>query len=88
MKFRNPWGHYSWKGDWSDSSSLWTHSLREQLIPLGADEGVFWISFRDVLKYFDCIDICKVRFDWNEIRLQGVLPPNADTQQLAGELNR
>ncbi|CAM6001731.1 unnamed protein product [Sphagnum balticum] len=83
LRLRNPWGHYSWKGEWSDSSPLWTNSLRDKLIPHGADEGVFWISFRDVLKYFDCIDICKVRFDWHEIRLQGVLPPNSDTQHFA-----
>jgi calpain-15 len=84
VRLRNPWGHYSWKGDWSDSSPLWTPYLREQLIPHGASEGVFWMSFNDVLKYFDCIDICKVRPDWNEIRLQGVLPSNAyDTENLA-----
>ena len=84
VRLRNPWGHYSWKGDWSDTSSLWTPHLREQLIPHGAGEGVFWMSFNDVLKYFDCIDICKVRSDWNEIRLQGVLPSNAfDVENLA-----
>lgn len=84
VRLRNPWGHYSWKGDWSDSSSFWTPQLRERLIPHGAGEGVFWMSFSDVLKYFDCIDICKVRSDWNEIRLQGVLPSNAfDVENLA-----
>ena len=50
LKLRNPWGHYSWKGDWSDDSELWTDELRCELMPHGASEGVFWINFEDVLK--------------------------------------
>lgn len=50
LKLRNPWGHYSWKGDWSDESDLWTEDLRCELMPHGASEGVFWISFEDVLR--------------------------------------
>ncbi|XP_075156937.1 calpain 15 small optic lobes isoform X2 [Haematobia irritans] len=75
LKLRNPWGHFSWRGDWSDDSDLWTDDLREALMPHGASEGVFWISFEDVLNYFDCIDICKVRSGWNEVRLKGTLQP-------------
>lgn len=50
LKLRNPWGHYSWRGDWSDDSHLWSDELRDVLMPHGASEGVFWISFEDVLK--------------------------------------
>lgn len=49
----------------------------------GASDGTFWISFNDVLKYFDCIDICKARSGWNEIRLTGTLPPLASQQHLS-----
>jgi len=75
VRMRNPWGHFSWTGAWSDASDLWTDQLREDLMPQGADDGVFWIAFDDVLTYFDCIDICKVREGWSEVRLSGVLPP-------------
>lgn len=27
--------------------------------------------------YFDCIDVCKVRQGWSEVRLPGLLPPCA-----------
>lgn len=74
VKLRNPWGHFSWKGDWSDDSPLWTRELRSMLMPRGADEGVFWMCFKDVIKYFDSIDVCKIRSGWNEIRLEGLLP--------------
>lgn len=50
LQIRNPWGHFSWKGDWSDSSDKWTPQLRQQLMPYGLSGGVFWISFDDVLK--------------------------------------
>ncbi|KAF5287888.1 hypothetical protein FQR65_LT12162 [Abscondita terminalis] len=83
LQLRNPWGHYVWTGDWSDDSSKWTAELRHQLMPDGAQDGTFWISFNDVLKYFDCIDICKARSGWNEIRLFGTLPPLASQQHLS-----
>lgn len=74
-----------WKGDWSDDSPLWTPELRDELMPDGcvSEDGTFWISFSDVLKYFDCIDICKARHNWNEVRLTGILPPLSSQQHLS-----
>ena len=77
LRLRNPWGHFSWKGTWSDKSDIWTKELKEELMPHGGDDGVFWIAFEDLLKYFDCIDICKVRPGWNEVRVTGFLPPRS-----------
>ncbi|KAJ8679634.1 hypothetical protein QAD02_015421 [Eretmocerus hayati] len=83
LRLRNPWGHYSWKGDWSDDSPIWTIQMREMLMPQGASDGVFWISFDDVLRYFDCIDICKTRVGWSEVRLRGTLPPLSSLRHLS-----
>lgn len=33
--------------------------------------------FQDTLIFFDCIDVCKVRLGWSEVRLPGLLPPCA-----------
>jgi len=77
LRMRNPWGHFSWRGEWADDSALWNPELRAACMPHGAEEGVFWISFQDTLCYFDCIDICKVRQGWSEVRLPGLLPPCA-----------
>jgi len=84
VRMRNPWGHFSWNGDWSDQSDMWTPDLKNTLLSGGGDDGVFWIAYHDVLQYFDCIDICKVRLGWCEVRLTGTLPPfSSKTHQSA-----
>ncbi|XP_034836385.1 calpain-D [Maniola hyperantus] len=84
LRLRNPWGHYTWRGAWAANCPRWTEALRRSLPATSADrdQGVFWISFDDVLKYFDCIDICKVRVGWHEVRLAGILPPMSSTRHL------
>ncbi|XP_028035624.1 calpain-D isoform X2 [Bombyx mandarina] len=79
LRLRNPWGHYTWRGACPPPPppphpAPPPHHDR--------DHGVFWISFDDVLKYFDCIDICKVRSGWHEVRLAGILPPMSSTRHL------
>lgn len=80
LRLRNPWGRFSWKGDWSDKSPMWnkiSSAARDQMMLHGEQEGVFWISLEDLLKYFDSVDICKVRDDWRETRVEGTFPVNA-----------
>ncbi|XP_054755553.2 calpain-15-like [Lytechinus pictus] len=77
IQLRNPWGHFSWNGAWSDGSALWTDVMKEALMVHGASEGIFWMSLDDMIKYFDCIDICKVRPEWSENRLEGTFPPSS-----------
>ena len=54
LRMRNPWGHFSWRGEWSDDSPLWNAELRATCMPHGAEEGVFWISFEVFLLWCDC----------------------------------
>ncbi|CAH1634691.1 unnamed protein product [Spodoptera littoralis] len=84
LRLRNPWGHYTWRGAWAAGCARWTPAARAALTQHhhDKDQGVFWISFDDVLKYFDCIDICKVRVGWHEVRLAGILPPMSSTRHL------
>lgn len=98
VQLRNPWGRYTWLGDWSESSSKWTPELRKALglKPQASrnqqngshlqehnhyynsggrhgngDQGVFWMSFSDFVKYFCSIDVCKTRLDYFESRMPG-----------------
>ena len=52
VRLRNPWGHFSWKGAWSDGSDAWdavAPALRAEMMPHGAEEGIFWISLSDMM---------------------------------------
>ncbi len=45
------------------------------------DNGIFWISYPDFLRYFGTIDICKIhKTPWSEVRLEGSLPPLASSR--------
>lgn len=86
LQLRNPWGRFTWQGDWSENSPKWTHELREALglnsnhnnQNVHNDRGVFWISFNDLINYFSKIDICKSRLDWYESRMSGSFKPEGD----------
>ncbi|ESN99948.1 hypothetical protein HELRODRAFT_192664 [Helobdella robusta] len=69
IKFHNPWGTSSWNQGCADYS-------QEDLKNLGLfnkneshHNGVFWMAYDDVLKYFQSVDICKHSYEWIDYRI-------------------
>ena len=61
LKLRNPWGHYEWKGNWSDESLLWTNEARRIMgMEKYGDEGIFCMSIEDFQRYFESVTLCYV----------------------------
>jgi len=56
LKLRNPWGNTEWKGPWSDGSEQWTPAWMEKLNHRFGDDGLFWISYKDLLRNFGHLD--------------------------------
>ena len=60
IKLRNPPGdHGEWKGDWGDSSPVWTRRLKKILGWVEEEDGCFWISWDDFCLSFQYIYIAK-----------------------------
>ncbi|KAJ0176823.1 hypothetical protein K1T71_008002 [Dendrolimus kikuchii] len=59
LKLKNPWSHLRWRGNYSELDvAHWTPNLRGLLNydPDSAaqyDNGVFWIDYNSILKFFD-----------------------------------
>ncbi|CAF1518163.1 unnamed protein product, partial [Rotaria magnacalcarata] len=86
IKLRNPWGgKYTWIGDWSDDCLLWNENpdLHRELLKekRSKSDGVFWMPFESFVKYFECVDICKIRPDWYEVRDSGNFYPEQGMMQ-------
>jgi hypothetical protein len=61
LQLRNPPGdHSEWKGDWGDTSPLWTRRLKRRLDwSNDEDDNTFWISFDDFCNAFRCLYVCR-----------------------------
>lgn len=64
VELRNPWGIEKYSGDWSDQSGRWTEAMREQVGHLTDNDGKFYMSYNDYLKYLQYTDISQDVFGW------------------------
>ena len=72
IKLRNPWGNFEFSGDWSDYSSKWTEELKIKYEFNKKNDGTFYMSYNDFLKYFITIGFCKIHPDYinNNIKIK------------------
>jgi hypothetical protein len=69
---RNPWGNEKeWNGAWSDDSSLWTPELQKEVGFYKGEDGVFWMCWEDVIKFFDGGSVSHVLREWPQLRVTG-----------------
>ena len=65
VKLRNPWGNGEWSGAWSDSSKKWNESTKKQCeYQENRDDGVFYMSFDDFIKYYVTMGIVKLEHNY------------------------
>ncbi|OOF99049.1 hypothetical protein ASPCADRAFT_163003 [Aspergillus carbonarius ITEM 5010] len=56
LRLRNPWGKKEWTGAWSDGSEQWTPEWMAKLGHKFGNDGLFWISYDDLLKKYQHFD--------------------------------
>ena len=67
IQIRNPWGDsMEWNGDYSDNSPLWTEGLKKAVNFKKEDDGTFWMSFQDFMKYYNDVIIVYYKNDWKQ----------------------
>ena len=68
IKLRNPWGEKEFNGDWSDKSSKWTNELKKKFeFDTVSDDGIFYMSYDDFLRYFKSLEILKIKENYTTI---------------------
>jgi hypothetical protein len=74
IRLRNLWGNGDeWNGNWSNQSKKWTNKLAEEFNvneENALNEGKFWISLDDFVKYFKEITICHINEDYENVNIK------------------
>lgn len=60
VKIRNPWGRKEWSGAWSDGSKEWTSDWLKILNHKFGDDGIFWMTYKDMLSKYKYIDRTRI----------------------------
>ena len=63
IRLRNAWGKGEWNGPWSERSWEWDNLSsrdKEELSSRCRDDGEFWMSFDDFLRFFTHLDLVHI----------------------------
>lgn len=71
VQLRNPWGNFEWTGKWGDKSAEWTKNIKKALEYEFKDDGLFWMEFSDMKKFFPRVQISKI-VDNNEFSFESI----------------
>lgn len=71
IKMRNPWGSERYTGPWSDKSSLWNSSFRNQAGAVDKNDGTFFIRAEDYRKYYVDLKLAQWNDDWKVSKVKG-----------------
>jgi len=78
LKIRNPWGGgFEWNGDFGDKSNKWTKEIKQKVNFQDADDGIFYMTFQDFLKYFPYTFVCKYYDGWS-YKYKKIIQTNSD----------
>mmetsp|Transcript_22958 Transcript_22958/g.50371 ORF Transcript_22958/g.50371 Transcript_22958/m.50371 type:complete len:442 (+) Transcript_22958:172-1497(+) len=71
VRLRNPWGTFEWQGSWSDNSPLWRQypKVAKALDFQPANDGSFWMEWKDFCFYFKNLDFCFRTTGWDDLTL-------------------
>ena len=58
LKVRNPYGMKEWQGAWGDNSKKWTVRCRNQVNGENKNDGIFFMTLADFMKFFTATTIC------------------------------
>jgi len=51
---------FEWQGDWGDNSDKWTENVKSQVNYENKDDGTFWMSVNDFVRFYQGVGICKL----------------------------
>lgn len=71
VKMRNPWSKSEWKGDFSDSSPLWTPELRQRIGAVEAEDGIFCMNIKDFKENFTFYSTAIYKEGWEYTYIKG-----------------